>query len=199
MSDLSAFVLAGGKSTRMGQDKAFLRVGNESLLNCALRVAGTVTENVCIVGAQDKFNGFDRVVVEDLFPDRGPLGGIHAALCSTTSELNLVLAVDMPLVNGDFVRFLVNQSRESGATVTVPAAGGGLQPLCAVYRKEFADRAGESLRAGRNKIDPLFTNTKTRIVTEDELTQAGFSAEIFRNVNTPEELELAKRVASDLI
>jgi molybdopterin-guanine dinucleotide biosynthesis protein A len=196
MSDLTAFVLAGGKSTRMGKDKAFLCVGSETLLNRALQLAGKVTANVCIVGDRDKFSGFDCAVVDDIYRDRGPLGGIYAALSSTSTDVNLVLAVDMPLLNDDFLRLLVNQSRESGATVTVPKAGGGFQPLCAVYRKEFADLAGESLRAGRNKIDPLFNQVSTRIIVEDELTQAGFSGEMFRNVNTPEDLDAAKRLAS---
>jgi molybdenum cofactor guanylyltransferase len=76
--------------------------------------------------------------------------------------------------------------------VTVPRAGGGLQPLCAVYRRAFADVAERSLREGRNKIDRLFDEVETRVVGEEELSQAGFSGEMFRNLNTPEEWEEAK-------
>ena len=193
--DLSAFVLAGGKSSRMGTDKAFLQLNGETLLDRALQVAATITENVRIVGDQHKFGAFHYAVIPDVYRDRGPLGGIHAALCTTNSNLNLVLALDMPLVSGEFLVFLVNQARQSGATITVPNAGGGLQPLCAVYRKQFAEIAEQSLQAGKNRIDPLFSRVTCRAIAEHELTQAGFSVEIFRNVNTPEDLETTQRLA----
>ena len=79
----------------MGRDKAFLELGGQTLLARALSLAGTVTEQVSIVGASEIFLGYGGVV-EDLFPGRGPLGGIHAALISSATELNLMLAVDLP-------------------------------------------------------------------------------------------------------
>jgi molybdopterin-guanine dinucleotide biosynthesis protein A len=72
--------------------------------------------------------------------------------------------------------------------VTVPRAGKGWQPLCAVYRRIFADAAETALRAGRYKIDALFEDAVTQAVGEEELRSAGFSPEVFRNLNTPEEL-----------
>jgi len=195
MHDVTAFVLAGGKSTRMGADKAFLQWGDETLLDRALGLAGTVASVVRIVGDAKKFGGLAPVVVEDVYRDRGPLGGIHAALSNTASELNLMLAVDLPLMKPEFLAYLISQSSESGSIVTVPKVGGGFQPLCAVYRREFASAAEESLRAGENKIDPLFARVSTRVIEEKELVRAGFSAEIFRNVNTPEDLKQARAKA----
>jgi molybdopterin-guanine dinucleotide biosynthesis protein A len=105
--------------------------------------------------------------------------------------LSLVLAVDLPFVESRFLEYLINQARETGAVVTVPRAGGGFQPLCAVYRREFAGIAEHALRAGRNKIDSLFTQVETRVLEEDELARLGFAADIFRNLNTPEDFEQA--------
>jgi molybdopterin-guanine dinucleotide biosynthesis protein A len=188
---VTAFVLAGGKSSRMGSDKAFLRLGDEILLSQALKVAGAVAGEVRIVGDAKKFAGFGRVL-EDVYRDRGPLGGIHAALSSSATELNLMLAVDLPFVGREFLEYLLLRARESGAVVTVPRAGGGLQPLCAAYRRGFAEFAEQSLSEGENKIDRLFASVGTRVIEEDELVRAGFSAEMFRNLNTPEEWEKAK-------
>jgi len=189
---LTGFVLAGGKSSRMGSDKAFLSWGQETLLSNALKLAANVAASVRIVGDAKRFASHNSVV-EDVYRDRGPLGGIHAALSSTTTELNLILAVDLPLVKPRFLHYLVSQADENGAMVTVPRAGNGWQPLCAVYRREFAAIAEQSLLAGKNKIDPLFAMVKTRVLQEQELGQQGFSAEMFRNLNTPEELEAARR------
>lgn len=188
---VTAFVLAGGKSSRMGSDKAFLSFGGETLLQRALNVAGKVAGEVRIVGDAGKFASFGPVV-EDVFPQRGPLGGIHAALASSTTDLNLALAVDLPFVTQGLLQYLVVQAQESGAMVTVAQVGGGWQPLCAVYRSEFAVLAEAALREGKNKIDALFGKVATRVIDEDELVKAGFSSDLFRNVNTPEELESAK-------
>ena len=193
VNDLTAFVLAGGKSTRMGTDKAFLRWQEGTLLDHVLDVAHELTPHVRIVAAREKFARYGAVVIEDIYPGCGPLGGIHAALSSTSSEWNLMLAVDLPLVNQPLLSYLVARAQESDATVTVPHVGGGLQPLCAVYRRAFAELAKRSLEAGENKIDRLFARVKTRTIEEEELLRAGFSREAFRNVNTPEDLEDVRR------
>ena len=187
MEAVSAFVLAGGKSSRMGADKAFAELGGRQLLARALELAGTVASNVRIVGSAQKFTALGRVV-EDEFPNCGPLGGIHAALRASQSELNLVLAVDLPFVEVGFLRYLLTEAQASKAMVTVPHAGGGWQPLCAVYRREFADAAEQSLRQERYKIDTLFTAPQTQVIAENELSVAGFSTTMFRNLNTQEDL-----------
>jgi molybdopterin-guanine dinucleotide biosynthesis protein A len=194
---VTAFILAGGKSSRMGADKAFLQLGDETLLARALKLAGAVAGDVRIVGDARSFSGFGRVV-EDVYRDRGPLGGIHAALSSSVTELSLMLAVDLPFVGPKFLEYVLLRARESGATVTVPRTNSGLQPLCAVYRGGFAAVAEESLREGKNKIDSLFARVETCVIEEKELVRAGFSVEMFRNLNTPEEFEVAKGVRSVL-
>jgi molybdopterin-guanine dinucleotide biosynthesis protein A len=192
VDDVTAFILAGGKSKRMGRDKAFLELGSRTLLARALELAGTVAREVRIVGGAKTFTAFGRVV-EDVYGERGPLGGIHAALKTTTTELNLMLAVDLPFLEPKFVEYLIFQARQSAAVVTVPRAGGGWQPLCAVYRRSFAGVAEQSLHEGRNKIDALFAEVETRVIEEEELSRAGFSREMFRNLNTQEEWEEAKK------
>jgi molybdopterin-guanine dinucleotide biosynthesis protein A len=192
-TDVTAFLLAGGKSTRMGTDKAFLRWEGPNLLSRAIAVASAVTPNVAIVGSREKFAAF-APVIEDIFPDRGPLAGIHAALTGSTTALNLMLAIDMPFVTAEFLQYLISQALKAGdAVATVPRSDGRMQPLCAIYRRSFASHAEESLKAGRNKIDPLFCTIPIRTIEENEIQAAGFSSATFRNVNTPEDLNLARR------
>ena len=188
---VTAFILAGGKSTRMGTDKAFVTLNGRSLLDRMLDVGRSVTADVRIIGDAQKFSQF-APTVEDVFQDCGPLGGIHAALRASPSELNLILAVDLPLVSTALLQYLITRAQSaSGASATVPHAAGGWQPLCAVYRRGFADAAESALRSGRYKIDELFDVVKTQRIEEEELASAGFSPEIFRNLNTREEVEAA--------
>src|SRR5579863_511423 len=192
LPSVAAFVLAGGKSMRMGADKAFVTLEGRTLLARSVSLARSVTGDVRIVGNAEKFREF-APVVEDVFRGCGPLGGIHAALRASGAELNLILAVDVPFVSSEFLLFLIARGRTSNAVVTVTRTGGGWQPLCAVYRREFADVAEKALRAGRYKIDALFEAGKTQVISEVELTAGGFSAEMFRNLNTPNELAEASR------
>ncbi|MFZ0300282.1 MAG: molybdenum cofactor guanylyltransferase [Candidatus Sulfotelmatobacter sp.] len=193
--DVSIFVLAGGKSARMGTDKAFVEYEGRTLLARALDLARSVASSVWIVGSQEKFAAF-APVVEDVFRDCGPLGGIHAALLGSLTELNLMLAVDMPFVSRAFLQYLITQARGApDAAVIVPRSDGRRQPLCAIYRREFGEVAERALRAGQNRIDRLFEEVHTRVIEQEELEGAGFSSGIFRNLNTPEELEVEKRRA----
>jgi molybdenum cofactor guanylyltransferase len=189
--EVTAFILAGGKSTRMGVDKAFVMLDGRTLLECALELARSVSRDVRIVGDSAKFASF-APVVEDRFRDCGPLAGIHAALRASPVELNLILAVDVPFVPPSLLRYMIMRARNSAATATVPRTNGGWQPLCAVYRRQFADAAEKALRARRYKIDALFATVEMQAIEEEELLSAGFSAKMFRNLNTREELEAAK-------
>ena len=175
----------------MGSDKAFLEVGGRTLLARTLDFAASIGSPVKIVGNPKVFTGFCSVV-EDIYHEHGPLGGIQAALASTATDLNLMLAVDLPFLRPEFLQYLISRARESSAVVTVPRALGGLQPLCAVYRGAFLAPAERALRAGKNKIDALFAEVETRVIDEDELRNAGFGDEMFRNVNTPADWESAQ-------
>ena len=194
--DVTAFILAGGKSSRMGTDKAFVTFQGRTLQGCtlldrALEVARSTAADVRIVGDAAKFSGF-APVVEDIFRDCGPLGGIHAALRASATDLNVMLAVDVPFVSPALLEYLIERARGSPAPVTAVHASGGWQPLCAVYRREFADAAEQALRKGQYKIDALFVG-RVQKIEESELKVEGFSIELFRNLNTPEELENARK------
>lgn len=188
--EVTAFILAGGKSSRMGRDKAALTLDGCTLLQRATALARSITHQVRVCGRKEKF-GPDAV--EDIYPDRGPLGGIHAALGVSETELNLVLAVDTPFVSPKFLEFLVTEAQRTMAVVTVPFVGGRFQPLCAVYRREFAILAERALRDGRNKIDPLFAGIAVRQIAEAELRELAFDARMFDNLNTPEDLDRAQQ------
>ncbi len=187
---ITAFVLAGGKSTRMGSDKAFAVVEGQTLLQRVLQTLRLVTRDVMIVGLQSKFRDY-APVVEDVFPERGPLGGIHAALRATATDLNLVVAVDLPFVPSSFLTYLGDRAQETNAAVVIPRAAGRWQPLCAIYRKSFATAAQKALAHGRNKIDALFLEVSVLSIEEEEITRAGFRLDMFYNVNTREQLQHA--------
>ncbi len=210
---LSAFVLAGGKSTRMGADKASLQLDGRTLLEHALATLRQVAGDVCILGSRHLYKDYGVEVIEDLFPGCGPLGGIHAALALARAPLNLIIAVDTPFLSAEFLRHLAQRAAKSGAVVTAPEIAGYRQPLCAVYSLAFLPIAEQALRSGNYKIVPLFPEGKTVIITEKQMAEAkvtdatsadamsaetrparfAFNAGMFDNLNTPQDLERARR------
>jgi molybdopterin-guanine dinucleotide biosynthesis protein A len=131
--------------------------------------------------------------VQDIYPACGPLGGIHAALRSSESELNLVLAIDIPFISLGLLLYLIQRARAShNAVVTVVRTEERWQPLCAVYRKQFAGAAEKALADGHYKIGALFEEQPIQIITDDDLRIAGFSPRLFRNLNTPQQLAEAQ-------
>jgi molybdopterin-guanine dinucleotide biosynthesis protein A len=196
VGDIAAFVLAGGKSSRMGKDKAFLALAGRTLLSRALDLAGSLTQSVAIVGDGTRFFALGRVI-EDLYPGQGPLAGIHAALSTSDAPLNLVLAVDLPFIQREFLLYLISEASRSSAICTVPKTGDGWQPLCAVYRRDFAETAERALRDGRNKIDPLFAKVETRAVSSEEMSRMNFPESMFSNLNTPEEWKKAEKAINN--
>jgi len=171
-SDVCVYILAGGRSTRMGADKAFALLNGRTLLARMLEAARSLTSNVRIVGDPAKYKAF-APVVEDIFQGCGPLGGIHAALQSSTTDLNVILAVDTPFVSLALLQFMLSRARNSPeALVTVAQANGGYQPLCAVYRRQFLNAAEQALCSGHHKIGQRFDPASTRVNGEEELSAA---------------------------
>jgi molybdopterin-guanine dinucleotide biosynthesis protein A len=148
-------------------------------------LAKAAAGNATIVGSASKFSGFN--VIEDKYPERGPLGGIHAALAQTSTDLNLIVAVDLPFLRPELLRYLIAQAHSSVALAVVPRSGERLQPLCAIYRRGFVGAAEQALYAARNRIDRLFSEVPTRVIQAEELRQNGFGEEMFRNLNTLED------------
>jgi molybdopterin-guanine dinucleotide biosynthesis protein A len=152
----------------MGCDKATLPLAGRTLLETALAAARSVTEAVFILGSPELYNAYGEVVA-DIFPGCGPLGGIHAGLTQSKTDLNLMLAVDTPFLSNGLLAYLVARARESPAMVTAPEINAYPQPLCAVYRRDFLAIAERALGAGQYKIVPLFPQGKTLAIPEAEL------------------------------
>lgn len=187
----AGFVLAGGRSSRMGRDKALLEIDGETLVARAVGSLKEVCAEVAIAGGGAELARFARVV-PDVAPGCGPLGGIVSALAETPFQWNLFLAVDVPFVPKEVWRRLLGQAENSGAAAVMARVGEQVHPLCAAYSRRALRVLREELDAGRWKV-------------ADAVGAAGFIdyadfdvPEWFRNVNTPEDLALLAALPADL-
>lgn len=199
-SIVTGFVLAGGASRRMGRDKANLFWGNETLVERQIRILRAVCRSSMIVGALEGSGAESVRIVKDLMPDCGPLGGIYTGLLHAPTEYNLFLSCDMPFITPHFMRFLVNRALASEADVTVVRSlNGRLQPLCGVYRRRAARGIGLRLKIGNYKTAAYCQHARRLVISWNEVTGAGFSPNVFANLNTPEDYEAARTKAGPAV
>ena len=150
------FVLAGGRSTRMGQDKALLRLGGRPLIDLALEKLRVLSLAAAprVAGARPELASYGAPIA-DLHPGCGPLSGIEAALTASSQPLNAFLPVDTPLLPAQFLLWMLERAQITGALATVPRINGWPQPLCAVYRRELLGPITAALTAGDYKVMPV--------------------------------------------
>jgi molybdenum cofactor guanylyltransferase len=197
--EVEGFVLAGGRSSRMGRDKALLQFGGRSMLEIALDKlrALPLPAPPRIAGARS-----DLGAVADLHPGCGPLSGIEAALAVSIRPLNVFLPLDMPLLPAKFLVWMLHRAQITGAMVTLPRINGRPQPLCAVYHRELLRPITRSLLAGDYKVMRVIGSAVPRTefidIFDVELVAAAdpdmfaFSPlpayRWFHNCNTPEDI-----------
>ncbi|HEY6290826.1 MAG TPA: molybdenum cofactor guanylyltransferase [Terriglobia bacterium] len=189
-AELTAFVLAGGASRRMGRPKHELMLAGEPLLARTLRQARSVARSVIILAPEERARGLDFPAVPDELQAHGPLGAIYTGLAHTRTELNLFLGCDLPFMEPRFLRYLATQAIGSGADATLAETPGeGLQPLAAIYRRRALPAVRRSLRNGQKKVTRFFRWVNVRVLGWPELARAGFRGQIFDNLNTVEDYE----------
>ncbi len=202
---LSAAVLAGGKSERMGQDKAFLRLepGGPMLLEIVLAHLRGVADDVLIVANDTlRHEGFGARVVPDVVPGFGTLSGIHAALTAAAHEHCLIVACDMPLLSPAVLAYMAAQPRDYD--VLIPQTPGVsrqgnsgqiYQTLHAIYARRCAEPIAAQLAAGNRQVVGFFPHVNARIVDRQALLALDPQELTFMNTNTPDALDLARDLA----
>ncbi|MCB0833127.1 MAG: molybdenum cofactor guanylyltransferase [Bacteroidetes bacterium] len=190
MQNRSAIVLAGGKSARMGTDKALVKVGKETLIErTCVAVAPLVSELLIITNRPDDFSFLPYRKIPDARPESCPLVGIYTGLLHASNDSCFVLACDLPFLSIDLLRYLSQQGEDADAVV--PTTEQGAEPLCALYRKSCLEPIARQLNTGDMKISNFYDKVRTlTVLLNDELPF--FNPVLLTNVNTPEELERAR-------
>ena len=187
----TAIILAGGKSARMGEDKAFLRFGDSTLIERILGELRPHFEDMILVSNHpERFMHLEDVrIVSDVHPGQGPLGGIFSGLLASRGHHNLVVSCDMPFLNHLLLDYMWSL-REWG-DVVVPLTHEALSPMCAIYAREVLPALASALAAGERKVMGLYPKLRVHYIREDELKAYDPELRSFRNLNTPADYRAA--------
>ena len=184
ITQIEAFILAGGASSRMGTDKSQLLLENQTFVERIAATLLTVTDSIRLVGNHENSR---LPVVADVYPNWGALGGLHAALAACRREWAIVVACDLPLVTAELFQHLASLDNEYDAVVPIQPDGRP-QPLAALYRAEPCRRAAtELIEKGRRRPLDLLESVRTRWVDFAEIANLVQAERFFVNINTPED------------
>ncbi|HYA90321.1 MAG TPA: molybdenum cofactor guanylyltransferase [Thermodesulfobacteriota bacterium] len=191
-NSLSGIILSGGKSLRMGENKAFLEIEGTPIITRIYHLFKELFQEVIIVTNQmEFFKNFDSKIYNDLMPDKGALGGLYTGIFFSSFQYSFCVACDMPFIKKSLVEYLVKNIQNND--VVVPRTQDGLQPLHAIYSKNCLQPIEKIIEEGKYKIIDMYKMVRVRVVEEHEFLCLDPFRDSFININTPEELLSLRR------
>lgn len=205
MTNFSILINAGGKSTRMGSDKALLDLGGQPLIERILAQTLGLGDQIIVTNHSAQYAYLGLPMAADILPDKGALGGLYTCLQAATQPYALVLACDMPFVNRPLVEYMMSLAPQFEAvvpcllpppSVKLPMGEGreGVEPFRAIYSKACLDPIRRALDSGRMRMISFLPDIQLRWVEELEIKQFDPELLTFKNCNTPEEFEEIQRL-----
>ena len=195
--DIGCIILAGGKGLRLGYDKVLETIGDKNLLQYAISRVSPLCREIIIVTALGRTipqlnNHQELRTVTDIFPGKGPLGGIYTGLATSDSFCNLTIACDMPFLNQALLSYMIQLS--ANFDIVVPRVGNMVEPLHAVYSKSCLAPMEDMLKQGKLSVNKLLDLVRVKYVEAEEIDRFDPEHLSFFNINTKADLEMAREV-----
>lgn len=185
MFPVTLAILAGGQSSRMNyRNKAFLSYQEKTFIERLIEAGSDFEEVIIVANTKEAYENFNLQVVSDVYPGKGPLSGIHAALRVAKTSNVLCVACDMPLTSREVLNGLAQISGDYD--VLVPEYEGRLQPLCAIYSKKIKNKVEAQLKKDDFKLQYFIRQLNYQVIRE--LPHRPFKSTDFLNINTPTDL-----------
>ncbi|WP_040206905.1 molybdenum cofactor guanylyltransferase [Neobacillus jeddahensis] len=192
----AAIILAGGKSSRMGTNKALLKLNEKTNIERMVDTLKALFDDIIIVtNDSEQYEFLGVKIVADHYPGMGPLAGVHAGLQASAFDVNFFVACDMPFISGELAETLVSHIDDYDAVI--PVINGKQQPLYSIFHKRVTGVVADCIEAGQLRMKHLLDQVQVFYVTEKELPMYSATEidRIFFNMNHPNEYEDAKKWA----
>lgn len=190
--EIEAYVLAGGKSIRMGKDKGLVLFNGQPMISYVLKALYETGISVNIIANNEGYEKFGVPVFSDLVEEKGPLGGLFTAFSYTNAKDVLLMSCDMPLVTSEAIKQLLDKAENN--QIIVPTVEGRVNPLFALYPLSLKQEVEERIIGGRLKMTDLILENKHTLVPSIARDNPG----VFRNVNNEEELKMTEKQWNNL-
>lgn len=181
--EIVAYVLCGGKSVRMQTEKGLVLYKGKPFIRWIIEAIMPITSNIILVTSNGDYSLVGLPMIEDTFPNKGPVGGIYTALKHSKSDRNLILSCDVPKINTDLLRGMMDESEKKEAFVTFLSDGKNDYPLIGVYKKEALEAFDEAISADKLKLCPL-----VNLISHHKLIINSDQKSLVQNINSKTEL-----------
>ncbi|MFC5626574.1 molybdenum cofactor guanylyltransferase [Algoriphagus winogradskyi] len=182
-ANISAYVLCGGKSTRMQSEKGLVLYKGKPFIRWIVEAIMPITSNIILVTSNGDYTFMGLPMIEDTYADKGPVGGIFTALNHTDTEQNLILSCDVPKITTSLLAKLTTESKQKDALITFLSDDKNDYPLIGVYKKKALKTFSDAISAEKLKLCPLvnsISHHKIIINTEEK--------SLVQNINSKAEL-----------
>ncbi len=189
---MTGIILAGGKNSRMGVNKAFIEIGGIRLIDNILNIYRQIFSEIIIVTNDPlAYTGFpDTMVVTDIYKGKGSLGGIYTGLFYAKNDYSFVAACDMPSLNKDFILYMIGLIDKHD--IIVPELPEGFQALHAIYSRRCLPSIKKMILDDKLKIAGLYKEMRMLKITEEKIKPYNPDGRLFLNINTPEDLNSSR-------
>ncbi len=191
-AQIEGFVLAGGKSSRMGREKALLEIGGVPLIFRTARMVESAAGSATVIGETDGIRALGLRTVADDWPGAGPLGGIATALRVSGAMWSLVVACDLPYLTKAWLEYLVSRAQASDADAVIAMNEGGAEPLCAAYRESAETTIRSAVSLGNLRVRSMLEGLRGEVIEPEEWKRFDSDGYLFKNMNSPEDYEEAR-------
>jgi molybdenum cofactor guanylyltransferase len=182
---ITAIILAGGKSSRMKEEKGLVYFNGKMLVEYVIESAKKITDRIIIITANPAYRQFGYPCIEDEMKEKGPLGGILTALVTSSTQKNILLGCDLPFLSEKLLTELINNCGDEDVLLTEHS--GKAEPLCSVYDRSCITHIRSKLEQDQLKITHALEGLKTRVISFDE--EEWFRGNEFANINSDDELK----------
>lgn len=187
IKNTNGYILAGGKSSRMGTDKGLLLFEGKAMIQYVIEQMLPIFDKLVIVSNNPEYEKFGLEVIPDLIKDIGPAGGIYTALKHSETKLNFMVSCDMPFVNKEAVDFVFKNRNES--QIVLLENQGKLEPLFGVYSKDCEDKWLQLIQQEKVKLQDMVLHFKFKKIPVEN--NEIFAASFFKNINTKADFDNA--------
>jgi molybdopterin-guanine dinucleotide biosynthesis protein A len=185
---MNAAILVGGKSSRMGSNKAFLELKGKTFIELQIDLLREIFDDIFIsANTSSEYEYLNLSIFKDVYPGKGPLGGIYTSLINSSSLHTFMLACDMPFIGPELINHLKDLTKEYD--VVIPKSEKGLEPLHAFYSKKCIDPIKRSLEEDNLRITSFFPHVNVKIVELDNLNLSDCFKNSIKNLNTRDDYE----------
>jgi molybdopterin-guanine dinucleotide biosynthesis protein A len=196
--ELTGIILAGGKNTRIGEDKSFIKVGNRTIIERIVSTLSAIFHDIIIISnSPESYSSLNCKISPDIVQDKDSLGGIYTGLRVSSTDYNFFFACDMPFLNENLIKFMIHSIED--ADIVIPRTSRGCEPLHAIYSKKCIPYIKKQIEKNNLRIIDFFPSVRVKEIEQRDIEKYGSLHTAFLNLNTRQDLLKAQEIEKLLL